>query len=254
MLIKILINYYILIQISRGSVKKLIIGGIIISSIEYPGNISLVIFTGGCILKCPYCHNPELIFGGNPVETNTIKIKINESLEYVDGVTITGGEPLIQWEDVKDILQYSKMLKLKTKIDTSGFNPERIAKIIKWTDYIALDIKAPFNKYKSLTGKDIGDDVKKSMEICFNTPNTFLECRTTYVPGLLNHEDMVDIAKSIHCDLYTIQQFRNQVVLDEKLKQTLNPSRNELLEIANKIKPILGRVQLKTAEFSDEII
>ncbi len=232
----------------------MIIGGIIVSSIEYPGKISLVIFTGGCILKCPYCHNPELIFGGNPVEINTIKTRINESLEYIDGITITGGEPLIQWEDVKDILQYSKMLKLKTKIDTSGFNQERIAKIIKWTDYIALDIKAPFNKYESLTGMDIGDDVKKSMEICFNTPNTFLECRTTYVPGLLNHDDMVNIAKSIHCDLFTIQQFRNQVVLDEKLKQTPNPSRDELLEIANKIKPILGRVKLKTAEFGDEII
>ena len=237
-----------------GSVKKLIIGGILVSSIEYPSKISLVIFTGGCILKCPYCHNPELIFGGNPIEINTIKTKINESLEYIDGITITGGEPLIQWEDVKDILQYSKILKLKTKIDTSGFNPERIAKIIKWTDYIALDIKAPFNKYKSVIGMNIGNDVKKSMEICFNTPNTFLECRTTYVPGLLNHEDMIEIAKSIKCDLYTIQQFRNQIVLDEKLKQTPNPSRDELLEIANKIKPILGRVKLKTAEFGDEFI
>jgi len=236
------------------SVKKLIIGGIIVSSIEYPSKISLVIFTGGCILKCPYCHNPELIFGGNPVEISTIKTKIKESLEYIDGITITGGEPLIQWEDVKDILQYSKMLKLKTKIDTSGFNPVRIRKIIKWTDYIALDIKAPFYKYESVTGMDIGDCVKKSMKICFNNPNTFLECRTTYVPGLLNPDDMMEIAKSIQCDLYTIQQFRNQIVLDEKLKQTPNPSRDELLMIANKIKPILGRVKLKTAEFGDEII
>jgi len=231
-----------------------IIGGIIFSSVEYPGKISLVIFTGGCILKCPYCHNPELIFGGNPVELNIIKEKINESLEFIDAITITGGEPLIQWEDVNDILKYSKSLELKTKIDTSGFNPERIAKVIKWTDYVALDIKAPFSKYKEVTGMDIGDNVKKSMEICFNDPNTFLECRTTYVPGLLNHEDIMEIAKSIRCDLYTIQQFRNQIVLDEKLKQTPNPSRDELLMIANKIKPILGRVKLKTAEFGDEII
>ncbi len=236
------------------SVKKLIIGGILVSSIEYPSKISLVIFTGGCILKCPYCHNPELIFGGNPIEINTIKTKIKESLEYIDGITITGGEPLIQCEDVKDILQYSKKLKLKTKIDTSGFNPDRIRKIIKWTDYIALDIKAPFNKYKSVIGMNIGSNVKKSMEICFNTSNTFLECRTTYVPGLLNHEDIIEIAKSIKCDLYTIQQFRNQIVLDEKLKQTSDPSRDELLEIANKVKPILGRLKLKTAEFGDEFI
>ncbi len=232
----------------------MIIGGIIVSSVEYPGKISLVIFTGGCILKCPYCHNPELIFGGNPLDIKAIKAKINDSLEFIDAITITGGEPLIQWEDVKDILKYSKSLELKTKIDTSGFNPDRIAKVIKWADYVALDIKAPFSKYKEITGMNIGDNVKKSMKICFNAPNTFLECRTTYVPGLLNHEDIVEIAKSIRCDLYTIQQFRNRVVLDEKLKRTPNPSREELLEIINEIKPILGIVKLKTAEFGDEII
>ncbi len=232
----------------------MIIGGIIVSSVEYPGKISLVIFTGGCILKCPYCHNPELISGGNPVDMNLIKAEINESSKFIDGVTISGGEPLIQWEDVKDILKYSKELKLKTKLDTSGFDPEKLAKIIKWTDYVALDIKAPFPKYKEVTGTDIGDKVEKSMEICLNDPDTFLECRTTYIPGLLNPEDIMEIAKSISCDLYTIQQFRNRVVLDEKLKKTPNPSRDELLKIGKKIKPILRNIKLKTAEFGDEII
>jgi pyruvate formate lyase activating enzyme len=231
-----------------------IIGGIIISSVEYPSKISLVIFTGGCILKCPYCHNPELIFGGNPVRMNVIKAEINNSLEFIDAVTITGGEPLIQWEDVKDILKYSKGLGLKTKLDTSGFNPGRLSKIIKWVDYIALDIKAPFPKYEDITGMDIGDEVKESMEICINATDTFLECRTTYVPGLLNIADMIEIAKCINCDLYTIQQFRNRVVLDDKLKQTPNPSRDELLKIGNKLKPILRNIKLKTAEFGDELI
>ncbi len=235
-------------------VLKVIIGGIIVSSVEYPGKISLVIFTGGCVLKCPYCHNPELISGGNSVRMNVIKAEINNSSEFIDAVTITGGEPLIQCKDVKDILKYSKGMGLKTKLDTSGFNPGRLSKIIKWADYVALDIKAPFPKYKDITGMDIGDGVKESMEISINATDTFLECRTTYVPGLLNMEDIVKIAKSINCDLYTIQQFRNRVVLDEKLKQTPNPSREELLKIGNKIKPILRNIKLKTAEFGDEII
>ncbi len=232
----------------------MIIGGVIFSSVEYPGLMTLVIFTGGCILKCPYCHNPELILGGNPVNINSIKAEINDSLEFIDGVTITGGEPLIQCEDVKDILKYCKGLNLKTKLDTSGFNSGRLAEIIKWIDYVALDIKAPFHKYKDITGMDIGGEVKESMEICIKATDTFLECRTTYVPGLLNIQDMVEIAKSINCDLYTIQQFRNQVVLDEKLKQTPNPSRDDLLKIGKKIKPLLRNVKLKTAEFGEEII
>lgn len=232
----------------------MIIGGVIVSSVEYPGNISLVIFMGKCILKCPYCHNPELISGGDPVSIDLIKEKIHDSLEFIDGVTLTGGEPLIQYMELKNILKYSKSLGLKTKLDTNGINPIRLSKIIKFVDYIAIDVKAPFNKYQLITGVDIGDKVKESIEISFKSPKTFLECRTTYVPGLLNSKDILEIAKNINCDLYTIQQFRNRVVLDEKLKKTRNPTRDELLKIGKKIKPILNHVKLKTEEFGDEII
>ncbi len=77
------------------------------------------------------------------------------------------------------------------------------------------------------------------MEIVLNSPKTFLECRTTYVPGLLNEQDILEIVKDINCDLYTIQQFRNRVVLDEKLKTTPNPSRDELLKIAKRGRCVL---------------
>lgn len=70
----------------------------------------------------------------------------------------------------------------------------------------------------------------------------------------MNPEDMEKIAKEITCDLYTIQQFRNRTVLDEKLQNTPNTTRKELLKIANKIKPFLDNVKIKTGEFGDEII
>lgn len=232
----------------------MIIGGMIVSSVEFPGRISLVVFTGGCILKCPYCHNPELIEGGNPVNMDKIKAEIKDSLDFIDAVNITGGEPLIQVEDVLELLKFSKKLGLETKLDTNGFYPERLSDVIEWTDYVALDIKAPFNKYDEIIGADIGDAAKKSMEIAHESPDTFLECRTTYVPGLLHEEDMLEIAKGITCDLYTIQQFRNRVVLDEKLKKVRNPSRDDIREIAALIKPIVGLVKIKTAEFGEEII
>lgn len=232
----------------------MIIGGTIVSSVEFPGKISLVIFTGGCILKCPYCHNPELIEGGSPESMDKIKTEIEDARDFIDGVTITGGEPLIQCEDVRELLKFSKELGLETKLDTNGFYPERLKKVIKWTDYVALDVKAPFHKYKEVIGTDIGDDVERSMEIGHEASETLLECRTTYVPGLLYPEDVVEIAKSISCDLYTIQQFRNRVVLDEKMKKIPNPSREEILKIAAEIKPIISPVKIKTAEFGDEII
>jgi pyruvate formate lyase activating enzyme len=232
----------------------MITGGMLISSVEYPGNISLVIFTGGCLLRCPYCHNPELIDGGKEVDLDEIKLEIQDSLNFIDSLVITGGEPLIQFEELKDLLNYFKKSRLKIKLDTNGCYPDRLQKIINLIDYVALDIKAPFDKYQEITGKPIGENVQKSMQVVHDSPNTFLECRTTFVPGLLNSGDILQIAKNIDCDLYTIQQFRNRVVLDDKLKKTPNPSRDDLLKISEKIKPYVTRLKIKTSEFGEELI
>ena len=67
-------------------------------------------------------------------------------------------------------------------------------------------------------------------------------------------DDIVEIAKNIRCDLYTIQQFRNRTVLDEKLKETPSPSRKELIKIAQSVKPFQKKIKIKTSEFGDEII
>ena len=232
----------------------MLIGGIIFSSLEFPGKVSLVIFSGGCALRCPYCHNPEIIEGGEPTKISEIENQIKKARDFIDAVVITGGEPLNQCKDVKKILVYSRQQGLNTKLDTNGCYPEKLSKIIKLLDYVALDIKAPFNKYKKVIGADIGNNVKVSMNICFNS-DCFLECRTTYVPGLLEPQDIREIAKTIKCNGYTLQQFRNRVVLNEDLKKTPNTTRNELKEIALQIKPILKcKMKIKTAEFGDEII
>jgi len=232
----------------------MIIGGMLISSVEYPGKISLVIFTGGCVLRCPYCHNPELIDGGKQVNLDEIKMEIQDSLNFIDSLVITGGEPLIQLDELLELLNYFKKTSLKIKLDTNGCYPDRLRKIIHLIDYVALDIKAPFNKYQDITGKPIGYYVEESMQIVLNSAHTFLECRTTYVPGLLDKEDILNIVKNINCDLYTVQQFRNRVVLDEKLEKIPNPSRDELYIIAEEIKPYVKRLKIKTSEFGEESI
>lgn len=231
----------------------MIIGEMIISSLEYPEKISLVIFTGGCTLKCPYCHNPEIIDGGKSVAVAEILNKIQNSLDFIDGVVVTGGEPLIQYEDIKEIFKFCREKGLKTKLDTNGCFPKRLKKVIDLLDYVALDVKAPFNKYEKIIGSPIGEDVKKSMEACIKT-HVYLECRTTYVPYLLEIEDIIEIAKNIDADMYTLQQFRNKTVLDEKLYGTPVPSRNELTEIAKIIKPHAKNVKIKTAEFGEEVV
>jgi len=239
---------------SQQSHNTIDIGGMLVSSIDFPGKISLVIFTAGCMLRCPYCSNEGIINGGNPRAIREIFREIDDSLDFIDSIVLTGGEPLIQKEEVLKIIKYCKNLHLEIKLDTNGYYPEKLEELMGLVDYVALDIKAPFNKYKGITGQNIGVNVRKSMEICLKFPETTFECRTTYVPGLMVPEDVVDIAKNITCDVYTIQQFKNKTVLDEKLKETPSPSRKQLIEIANSIKPYQRKIKIKTSEFGDEII
>lgn len=231
----------------------MMIGDIIVSSLEFPEKMSIVIFSGGCILRCPYCHNPELIDNGKSVELPEIIKKIENSMDFIDSVVITGGEALIQYEDVKEILKYCKNQGLETKLDTNGCFPDKLSELIDLLDYVALDVKAPFDKYEEIIGSDIGDKVKKSMEICINN-GIYLECRTTYVPSLMDPHDITEIARSITTDIYTIQQFRDKTVLDEKLQGTHIPSRDELKELGEAAKLFLNKVRIKTAEFGNEFI
>ena len=230
------------------------IGGTIISSVEYHGKISLVIFMAKCPLRCPFCHNSELLENGEETSLEEIFEIIDDSVDYIDAVVVSGGEPLVQFEELIEILKYSKSLGLKTKVDTSGCYPERLKEVLNYTDYIAIDIKVPFDKYKKVIGTDIGNKVKKSMKIVNNDNNTFLECRTTYVPTLLNNNDIKQISHEIECDVYTLQQFRSKSVLDESLEEVESPNPFDLKELAKEIKPILNKVKVKTSEFGEEYI
>ena len=230
------------------------IGGMVISSIEFSGKMALVIFTAKCMLRCPYCHNSEIIEGGDVYQLEEIFQKIEESIDFIDSVVISGGEPLMQDMQVFEILKHAKSLELSTKMDTNGYYPEKLQKMIKLIDYVALDIKAPFNKYEQIIGEAIGSQVRSSMEICSEDPDTFLECRTTYVPALMKPEDVVEIAKSIQCDRYTLQQFNSKTVLDERLKEAVMPLRDDVKKIAESLKPYLDDIRIKTYEFGEEII
>ncbi|RBQ23440.1 7-carboxy-7-deazaguanine synthase [Candidatus Methanobinarius endosymbioticus] len=230
------------------------IGGTIISSVEYNGKMSLVIFMAKCPLRCPYCHNSELLDNGEKTTLEEIYKTIDDSSDFIDAVVVSGGEPLVHSEELINILMHSKSLNLKTKVDTSGYYPKRLNEVLKYTDYIAIDIKVPFDKYKDIIGADVGNNVKKSMKMTSSNTNTFLECRTTYVPTLLNHDDIKQISHEIDCDLYTLQQFRSKSVLDDRLEDVESPNPNELKSLAREIKPFLNKVKIKTSEFGEEYI
>lgn len=233
------------------------VGGSVISSVEFHGNMSLVLFMSGCPLTCRYCHNVELLDDVTEKSFEDIKQEIDSSADFLDAVVISGGEPLMQTDALIEIFSYVRELGLKTKLDTSGIYPDKIKQLLdlKLLDFVSLDIKTTFSKYRKITGSNVGFQVKKSMELINADNNVRLEARTTYVPTLHTKKDIINLVDEIEADIYTIQQFRNKNVLDPALEKVEVPNPHDLAQLAREIKPYFnGQVKVKSAEFGEQII
>jgi pyruvate formate lyase activating enzyme len=233
------------------------VGGSVISSVEFHGNMSLVLFMSGCPLTCRYCHNVELLDDATEKSFEEIKNEIDSSADFLDAVVVSGGEPLLQLDALIEIFTYVRSLGLKTKLDTSGIYPERIQKLLelKLLDFVSLDVKTVFSKYRKITGSNVGFQVKKSMELINADENVMLEIRTTYVPTLHTKKDIVNLVDEIEADIYTIQQFRNKNVLDPALEEVEVPNPHDLEKLAREVRPYFnGQVKVKSAEFGERVI
>lgn len=189
----------------------MIIGGFQkFSLLDYPGKISSIIFTQGCNFNCVYCHNKELI---RPKEHNNI-IKPDEILAFLkerkdklDAVVITGGEPTLQ-PDLIDFMKKIKKLGLLIKLDTNGYRSDILRKAIsaKVVDYIAMDVKAPLEKYWLVTNVVIQTrKIEDSISIIKNSGIRH-EFRTTVLKSLHTDGDLEEIKKIIGSSNLFIQK------------------------------------------------
>jgi pyruvate formate lyase activating enzyme len=141
-------------------------------------------------------------------------------------------------------------------LDTSGIYPDKIKKILDLDllDYVSLDVKTTFSKYRKITGANVGFQVKKSMDY-INDAGVHLEIRTTYVPTLHTKKDIINLVDEINADIYTIQQFRNKNVLDPALEKVEVPNPHDLAKLAEEIKPYFdGVVKVKSGESREQVI
>ncbi len=211
-----------------------------ISFIDYPSKICTVFFSGGCNFRCPYCHNSSLVYNkGNKLSEKYIYDFLDEKRNYLDAVCISGGECTLFPEELYNFLKKIKEVGFLTKIDTNGTNPQIVEKLINdnLLDYIAMDIKAPFDKYHLVAGVDVDINlIENSIEIIKNA-NIQSEFRTTVCKELLTHDDIEKISTMIDgAQRYVIQNFKdNDMILAGKDKFT--PYNNDdLTYICNKIK------------------
>jgi pyruvate formate lyase activating enzyme len=158
-----------------------------ISLLDYPERICSIIFTVGCNFRCVYCYNRPLVlpeFYPKSLSFSEIKDYLKKRKGKIDAVVFTGGEPTIQPDLIERMLEL-KQLGFLIKLDTNGAMPEVINKCIKngAVDYIAMDVKAPLNKYKFVTGVEV--DVNKILTSIKIIKGFYsYEFRTTLFPGL----------------------------------------------------------------------
>ncbi len=207
------------------------------SLLDYPGKLSAIIFTHGCNFRCPYCHNPELLKGtdADDLTSESILEFLKTRLDKLDAVTISGGEPTIH-PDLPDFISAIKELGFLIKLDTNGTNPQMLTSLMeqKLIDYIAMDVKAPLDKYQTVTIRPVDTDkISQSVQLIQGGDVNY-EFRTTLVTGLLNEADVAAIQKDFHLEAnYFIQNFVNSKTVDTSYANAIPFSDERICRIKN---------------------
>ncbi|HLF35110.1 MAG TPA: anaerobic ribonucleoside-triphosphate reductase activating protein [Cyclobacteriaceae bacterium] len=231
------------------------IAGIIPKSLtHYPGLVSFVLITHGCNFSCKYCFNREFatIYPAefdNETKLAEIFAQLENGRDQIDAVVITGGEPTIQ-PDLLEFLARLRQLDFQIKLETNGSNPKMIAGAINLglVDFIAVDIKAPFDidKYKDIAGNQITipiiANINKTIRILTHSKMDY-EVRTTVIKEKHSFHDLMDICNSlVGCKRFCLQHFDSEVVFDEKFSSFGNYTQEELTRMIRGINPEIEEV------------
>jgi len=201
--------------------------------------VTSVVFLPKCNFRCNFCHNHELVLNDKKfelVDKQAILDFLKENKEWIDGVTITGGEPTIHNEALYLFLKQIKNLGFFIKLDTNGTHPDVINKFIDdgLVDYIAMDIKTALvdDKYQNIINVPISVEIiKKTIDLIIKS-GVDHEFRTTVVPGYVTLEDIELISKYItSAKLYVLQQFNPKETLESGLKKLKPYDESVLVEM-----------------------
>ncbi len=244
----------------------MIFSGIMIpvSTIDWYGRSASVIFFNGCNFKCLYCSNNKFIRianqrleplykGGQAVKIEEIERQILDSKIFISAVVFSGGEPTYHPEELEHLAAFVKEQRLLVGIETNGYYPERLEKLIdsKLVDKIFLDIKAPLydaQKYSMITG-DVDDAAERASQ-SLHLRGAAIEVRTTVFRSFA---DVPEIARSLegHDCTYVIQQGIPEYAPDEKIRKEKPFTRDELAALARSV-PFLKDVRIRTREKGEE--
>ena len=219
--------------------------------LDFPGRVACTVFFGGCDMRCPFCHNAELLDGTAPpvMEEEELLLFLKKRQGLLDGVAITGGEPCLH-SDLPDFIARIRELGFAVKLDTNGTHPAVLREILErgLVDYVAMDIKNCPEKYAVTAGRDELDlePIRESAELLKNSGIEY-EFRTTVVDELHKVPDFEEIGKWIEgARHYFLQCFTDRdTVPFEGLSA---PSKEKLEACADVVRKYVKDVQVRGVE------
>lgn len=178
------------------------IGGYVPCSLsDYPSRISAVVFTQGCNWRCPWCHNPALVYPEKftaPLPEAEVLERLASRRARLDGVVVTGGEPTLQG-DLADFLARVKALGFLVKLDTNGSRPHVVRDLLAagLVDFVAMDIKAPWARYAEAAGVPVDTAALAETVALLRESGVEHQLRTTRWPGLTKDDEpaIVELAR-----------------------------------------------------------
>ena len=216
--------------------------------LDYPEKLACTVFTGGCNFRCPFCHNASLVLNAGAVE----EISSDDFFSYLskrkgvlDGVCITGGEPLLN-DDLFDFIQKIRSFGLLIKLDTNGSFPDKLEALLDsgLIDYVAMDIKNSKPKYALTSGtKEFPSEIERSIDIIMAKAPDY-EFRTTVVRELHTLQDIAEIAERIkNAKKYFLQAYLDSGDIIANGFSAYSP--DEMLEILENTRKILPCAALR---------
>jgi len=223
-----------------------------VSTIDYPGEICCIVFLYGCNFRCGFCYNPELVVGkdGGDFSEDYVLDFLRKRVGKLDGVCITGGEPLMSLDF--DFVRKIKEMGFNVKVDTNGSFPSKLKEMIDLglVDYVAMDVKSCREDYSRVAGVDVDlGKIEESMRIVNSFGGEF---RTTVVGRLHSKESIVEMAKWIGevCGgkprRVFLQGFKSgHDMIDSSFKDELDVSEEVLLEMKDLIEEYFLEVGIR---------
>ena len=219
--------------------------------LDFPGRVACTVFFGGCDMRCPFCHNAELLDGTAPaiMDDEELLAFLKKRQGLLDGVAFTGGEPLLQ-KDLPELTAKNRDLGYPVKLDTNGMHPERLELMMKkgLVQYVAMDIKNGPERYAETAGLPEIDlaPVRESVSLLMNGETDY-EFRTTVVAELHDDRSFEQIGQWIKgARHYYLQKFTDRdTVPFEGLHA---PTDEQMRKWAEKLRPDIPAVELRGLE------